>query len=345
MRIQTKLKFHYFKYRIYTRLHRYLPKYRYSDKQRIWIFLGGDYGNLGDVAITLFQERFLKNLYKEAEVIIVPVSQTLSAIFQIKKIIKEIDIITLVGGGNISDLYGDIEFLRQLVIRSFPLNKIISFPQSVFLTTTSDGFTERKRISKIYGAHKDLIILMRDKLSFQKMKQIIPDGDVRLAPDIVMLADERKDVQRKKQVLLCLRKDKEANDPDTFKISSIINELNRKKFEILICDTQIEDDKVKHDGGEYHLNRLLDRFRKSSLVITDRLHGMIFAFITGTPAIVLDNSTGKVSSTFEWLKDCGFIHFADSNFKLEQLEITDNFEKVSSRIKEMFNSTLNIKAT
>ena len=349
MNIITKLKLHYLKYCIKDIVLWYIyckdNKYKKIDKQRVWIFLGADYGNLGDVAITLFQERFLREWYPEAKIVTVPISETISAIPNIKRVIGKRDVVTLIGGGNISDLYEDIEFLRQLVIRSFPKNKIISFPQSVYLTPTAGGIAEKQRINKTYRAHKDFIILMRDKLSFQRMKQIIPDGDVRLAPDIVMLADERIETLRKNQVLICLRKDNEKKETDSIKISSIINELKRKEINLLVCDTQIEDDKVKLEGGEYHLNKLLDQFRSSSLVITNRLHGMIFAFITGTPAIVLDNSTGKVSSTFDWLKDCGFIHFADSDFKLEHLSYTDNFEKVSSRIKEIFDNTMNITYT
>ncbi len=39
------------------------------------------------------------------------------------------------------------------------------------------------------------------------------------------------------------------------------------------------------------LNSKFAEFLSSGLVITDRLHGMIFAAITGTPCIALDNKS------------------------------------------------------
>jgi len=47
-------------------------------------------------------------------------------------------------------------------------------------------------------------------------------------------------------------------------------------------------------------------------VITDRLHGMIFAFITGTPAIVLPNNNGKIEHSYDWISECGYICFLRS---------------------------------
>lgn len=339
MKIQTKLKLHYLWYwlneNVYGRIIHIDTKYAKSDKQRVWILLGADYGNLGDVAITLSQERYLKKTYNEAEVITVPISHTLRAIPKIKKIIGKDDIVTIVGGGNISDLYEDIEFFRQLVIKSFPDNRIISFPQSVYFTPTHKGEMEKRRISKIYGAHKDFLILTRDKVSFQRMKRILPNSNVKLAPDIVMSDDCRKDAIREKKVLVCLRKDKESADLDSSDLARLISNFGERGFEIVYRDTQIEDRLVRRDGGKHHLDNLIKEIGNSSLLITDRLHGMIFAFITGTPAIVLDNSTGKVSATYEWIKDCGFIILKEGKINLDRLIINDNFNKVNYRINEV----------
>ena len=40
-------------------------------------------------------------------------------------------------------------------------------------------------------------------------------------------------------------------------------------------------------------------FQKSELVITDRLHGMIFCYITKTPCIVMPNNNHKILMTYE----------------------------------------------
>ena len=56
----------------------------------------------------------------------------------------------------------------------------------------------------------------------------------------------------------------------------------------------------------FHTKR--DKFSKAELVITDRLHGMIFSVITKTPCLVFDNKNHKISETYTaWLKDCNYI--------------------------------------
>lgn len=335
MKVQTKLQLLFLKNSLFS-----ANRYDKSETPRIWIFLGADYGNLGDIAITLYQEKFLKNTFRDHEVVVVPISATAEYIPSIKKVIKADDIITIVGGGNMTDLYGDIEFLRQLVIKSFPRNKIISFPQSIYLTPTKDGVRLRKRIAKIYGSHGNLQIMMRDRRSFSLMKEILPNGNIQLAPDIVMLGNCREEKPRKKQVAVCIRKDKEATKDAMGNISSFIDDLQSKGYNIVYLDTQVENRLIKREGGEVLIKKLLDVMSNSSLVITNRLHGMIFAFITGTPAVVLDNSTGKVSSTYDWIKDCGYIHLGVPNKSIEQLSFTDNFAAVNQRLSNILKNLI-----
>ena len=56
-------------------------------------------------------------------------------------------------------------------------------------------------------------------------------------------------------------------------------------------------------------------------MITDRLHGMIFAYITNTPCIAIDNSNGKVKNFYKtWFEDndCS-VRFFDRNYRIEDL--------------------------
>ena len=45
-------------------------------KKNIFIFLGADYGNLGDVAITYAQTKYLKEHFQDYNVVEIPISQT-----------------------------------------------------------------------------------------------------------------------------------------------------------------------------------------------------------------------------------------------------------------------------
>ena len=50
----------------------------------------------------------------------------------------------------------------------------------------------------------------------------------------------------------------------------------------------------------------------AALVITDRLHGMIFSALTETPCIALDSKSPKLRGCYEWMRKLDYITFADS---------------------------------
>lgn len=56
------------------------------------------------------------------------------------------------------------------------------------------------------------------------------------------------------------------------------------------CDIEYHDDNTQE-----LLNDYLKKLQSVSLVITDRLHGMILSYITDTPCIVFRIITGKLS--------------------------------------------------
>lgn len=59
------------------------------------------------------------------------------------------------------------------------------------------------------------------------------------------------------------------------------------------------------------MNKFKD-FQKSKLVITDRLHGMVFCAISGTPCIAFSNYNHKVKGTYDWIKDLDYIKYVDN---------------------------------
>lgn len=76
-------------------------------------------------------------------------------------------------------------------------------------------------------------------------------------------------------------------------------------------DTVLDDNLITLDNKVSYLDELLNEVSCKRLMITDRLHGMIFAYITGTPAIVFSNSNHKVRECYEWIKDSGYIFYMD----------------------------------
>lgn len=330
------------KLRILLLKNRLFPKVKVerSLEQHIWFFLAADYGNLGDVAITKAQREYLQAKFPKAEVIETPISQTINLLYPIKKVIKPMDVVTIIGGGNMGDLYDDIEFLRQQVIKAFPNNRIISFPQTFYFSETPFG---RKRLHKavsVYSKHRSLLLLARDARSYALMKNNFLKNEIKLAPDIVLSLTYKSKVDRKRIALLCLRDDKERGALDVSNLKSLKSYLKSNYDSIEHTDTQIDDMLVKRDGGDKHLGLLLDKFSSASLVVTDRLHGMIFAFITHTPALVFDNSNGKISSTYPWIRDCGFIHLVNGNTDFHTLSFTDNFANTKAALDFEFQKMI-----
>lgn len=284
-----------------------------KDRSRCFIFLAADYGNLGDVAITYAQKKFLYQKFPDHEVIEVPCGRSLSLLYSIKRGIKKEDIVTVVGGGNMGDRYFDIELLRLLVVETFKKNQIILFPQTIDYSDTKEAKSLLKLSQKIYPKAKNLTMIAREKVSFDKMKTFYPSVNVMLTPDIVMSLDERKDVERDNIAILCLRNDDEkASGTDTI-IEEIKENLQKQGLSLLYRDTHIGGRRYSEDEKYKRLKDLWDDFRRAKIVVTDRLHGMIFAYITGTPAIILPNSNFKVEACYEWIRNKSNMLFIGDN--------------------------------
>ena len=108
----------------------------------------------------------------------------------------------------------------------------------------------------------------------------------------------------------------------------------------------IDSDFLEQNGymwTKQNVEKLLkNSFGNRKLIITDRLHGMIFSAITNTPCIALANSTGKVKGVYDWIrKDNNYIYFADSIDEIEKIltevDITKKNKYNSSKIKEEIN--------
>jgi len=300
---------------IKSMIHPDLKWLRYSNiDKKIFVFLAGFYQNLGDIAITYAQIRFLQNINPDAAVIVIPCEETFSAIPMIKQIVKRDDLITLIGGGNMGDLYIQLETGRREVIRNFPKQRIISFPQTAYFTDNKYGKRELSKSRKIYNNHHNLKLFAREAESYERMQQYFSKCDVELVPDIVLSLDKSKPKMERKGILVCLRNDKEQSISASFR-NQIMNEIKKAFSKVTITDTTEVDLKdCLPDTYEATLEHFLMKVKTSRVVLTDRLHCMIFCSITETPCVVLDNSNHKVCGVYEeWLSNCNFINVCNTH--------------------------------
>ncbi len=271
------------------------------NQKNIYIFLAADYRNLGDVAITYAQKKFLQDNFEGFNVVEIPAQDTISYILDLKKNIKQQDIITIVGGGNMGNIYEYYEAIRRVIIRTFKKNLIISFPQTIDFTNDKKGDFSKKLTKRTINKCKNIIIFAREKNSYEIMKKLFK-CPVFLAPDIVLYLSKYEYItstnKNKKNIGICFREDKEKNKTGKELRKKIIKELNNTEN----FTTYLEENDFKYEERYELLMALIKKISSFEYVVTDRLHAMIFAFLTNTKCYFIDNSNHKISETKKtWL--------------------------------------------
>ena len=306
-----------------------------KSRKNIFVFLAGFYQNLGDMAITYSQIKFLEKTYPDANIVAVSSTKTYEAVKTIRKHISSNDIITIIGGGNMSDMYSSLEAARLYVVKNFPNNRIISFPQTMAFSDTKRGIKLRKRSYKVYAKHKNLALFVREQNSLERVKKYFTGVDIGYCPDIVLSLNKVEPIMERTNVVCCLRSDKEQNLSDSHKqkiVSAVKSEFPDAEF-VDTVDVSLEE--CTPERYEQTLENFWNKLRKSRVVITDRLHCMIFCAITGTSCVVFDNSNHKISAVYnEWLKDISYIKLLTDEQK----------ENVILEVKRLFNIDFNINS-
>lgn len=303
-------------------------------RKRAFIFLAADYGNIGDLAISAAQEKFLEENLLDYEVFPVPISKTRLWLGSIKKQVTSEDIITIIGGGNTGSLYPDIEDLRQLVIQTFPYNKIVCFPQTLDWDESQSSHEALKKILKIYASHSDIHVFARELITYKKLEEVFngqKNVKIGFVPDIVMSSSAKQlgvvNSLKPKGILTCLRNDKEcALKAEHYAIlNSAIGDTN---LTIIKTDTHAGGSGLSKAECNTLLSNKIQQFAEAQLVITDRLHGMILCMLSGTPCLVLPNSNHKIRQTYlDWLKDHPRLIFVE----------LENFNQVSKYIDQLLS--------
>ena len=263
------------------------------------------HGNLGDQAIVLAQRKFISDM-GYADRIVEITSQTYNKhSCEIKRLISDADVIVIDGGGNMGTLWVDEERKMQQIISSFPENHIYIFPQTVFYSSDEFGMSELETAKKIYNRHNQIVICSREAKSFHFNSLNFSSADNLLVPDIVLYLDCHNYSFVRKGALVVLRSDKERNlcsaDEESFR-----SVLRNKNLDVSYSSTLI-DGFVSKENRQEKVEEKLKEFAKVQLVVTDRLHAMIFACVTGTPCVAFDNLSGKVHGMYEWLQEYPYV--------------------------------------
>lgn len=299
-----------------------------QNQHGIMLVCAPSHGNLGDHAISIAELQALQALHPELKYIDLTDRQT----GRIEKLYGRNApsnmVVAIHGGGFLGSLWPQGEYRFRRTLQAFPNNKVIVFPQTItFDFETDEGKAFLKESQEIYSKHPDLTIFVREKKSYALMQEYFPKVKSILVPDIVTLLNIPLKETERTGVLLCMRRDLEKvlDNSSIQKMQSIL----QKKYpneNISFTDTVIGDENtyIAPEDSETFVTKKLEEFKSAKLVVTDRLHGMIFSAITDTPCIALNNSNGKVQAVYDWIRGNEYVRFINNVSELEkQLENLD----------------------
>lgn len=339
--IKAKLKIIYLYFKALAIAYLKPEKLNLESSKVVFVMFAANYDNLGDIAITRAQIEFLKNcLSDDYEILPLPVEKTFHIYKSMKKTVNKDTIITLIGGGNSGTLYEFIEWPRRFVLKQFKKCRIISFPQSVYYGESNRDRVYKNEFVNICKKCTNLTLIAREQQSYDRYKEMFGDNvKILLTPDIAFSLNETGGASRKGTSLIFRRDIEKAIDREMEE--RLKNYCESKGYQVTYddtCDVHISG------NGFYELQGFISKIKNKELVITDRLHGMILAYITGTPCIALDNNNHKIKSTYDtWLHGCGKMIFLGKDDDLKNIAFDNNFIELTSYFDPIKKALSNIE--
>lgn len=319
--------------------------------KKVYILGSPEYANLGDSAILIAQIRFLEKCgFRRSHIKELTFSEYYRNREEIKKHIKKKHLLCGLGGGNMGNQWPEEEKIRYDILSDFPNNPMIVFPQTIFFLPNSGK--EVQQSVQYLNARPKLTLVAREKQSFAIMKDLYSDTKILLTPDIVLslTKDDYGAVSEERNgVLFCIRSDVEKEIDDTIwvELENIVEGLGKNYCRIDMYSYFL----VTKENRLERVREKMQEFCGAELVITDRLHGMIFSALTGTPCIVFSNYNHKIKGTYEWIQYLPYIRYVETaeeaqnvipellvmgNCKFDNKPLDPYFEKLAEVVKKYY---------
>lgn len=321
----------------------YEKLYERNRKKSFILFNSPDYPNLGDHAIALAEKNFCLEYFEEYDFIEISCDQYAKENLRINPAIREDDVLLISGGGNTGDCYLRIQDMITHIVQTYQDNKIIIAPQSMYFEGGDFSDMEMARIKVIYEKHSKLLIMAREEKTYHLYNTLFDKAVQKLkAPDMAFLLKYKSESgEKRKGALICLRNDKES--AEMIEIKKVVKALIH--FEIDVSEySTISSAEVFLNNRKEKIYEALDIIANAQIVVTDRLHCMIFCIITNTPCVVFDNATGKIFSMLEYLPTFNSVVLCRTEGELEdailkamkmQLNNRDAMKEIQQKFEEL----------
>lgn len=280
-----------------------------------YILAAPEYGNLGDQALLKAEKMFAEAYFPEYHVICIPYSKLgIYGRHYLRTHVKEKDILCLQAGGNIGTLYLGIHELQEKVIWALRNKNLTIFPQTFYYAQTEEGNRVLEETARIYGKCRDIRVAVRDRVSYDFVRKNFKVQAYYL-PDMALFLHLQRSVFIREGVLLCMRNDAEKSlmGQDRERLLGVVSARFQKIEE---ADTYLAWD-PDPEQMQIEMKRLFDRIAAVRLMITDRLHGMVFAALTETPCVVLISKSYKTQGVYQWIEHLDYIKLVDNLDELE----------------------------
>lgn len=304
------------------------------------ILLGSpEHENIGDHAISIAERLFVKEKLSEYSIVEITNNSCKYAGRYLKKFVNDDDMIMITGGGLMGSIWPEEEEMITGLINLFYKNKIIIMPQTIYFAQNDYSRTELINLKRAIDKCNRIVIMCRDSFSYTFAKENLP-AKIYYMPDMVMYLKDQVNPKIRNGIGLCFRADKESCLNDNTK-NNVISEVS--KLGELKSISTVAPYHIPISNRDKEINRILNEISSIKLLVTDRLHAMLFAFITKTPCIAFNNLSNKVSGVYQWISDCNFIicvnseqEFNEALNKLSKLKkIEFNYQQLDNRFDEM----------
>jgi len=258
--------------------------------------------NIGDHAQLLGVMRWLSNFNHCFPIIVLDKDQNeLSNKFRI----GPSDIILCHPGGNLGERGMWSETGRRHFIRKYKDTAVVILPQTIYFSASTVGQYELCKSISIFSAHSNLSVYARDqrsaalaKLYFHRNKLLEP------CPDFALLLDEniceQTNVPQQESILIVMRQDNESK----YTLNDLSRALGPCKFTL---SATVATFPITEGVRQWVVQTKIYELSRYSVVITDRLHGLIFSYLARRPCVVLPNSDHKLASTAAWFSGLPWI--------------------------------------
>lgn len=261
------------------------------------------HGNLGDQAIVYAQRRFLRDTLPGYGIFEIQRYQYEYAKKEINRLLRPTDLIVIDGGGNVGSLWPEENAKMNDIVYRFRENPVVVFPQTAFFEDNEKGREQESAVAQAYSSNSHLVFFSRDLATYDKIAAISSETSNYYVPDIVPYITDAGQSFCRSGALMCMRDDKERIMSGKSE-KAIESFLLSQGMSVRKTSTVVSNPSRIFEGNrDQVLRSKWGEFSSAEVVVTDRLHGMLFSAITGTPCVAFDNVSHKVLQSYDWIKE------------------------------------------